>query len=98
MACPLQPTEDRLVLRRVEADDRSAGGIVLPEVAKRPANRGTVLAVGPGTRLDDGSMLELPVSVGDEIFFVEHLSYELTIDGETYVMANRAGTLAVVTP
>ena len=65
----IRPLGDRIVIRREEAEDKSAGGIVLPDTAKNKPQRGTVLAVGPGKMLKDGSRRPLQVKKGDKVLF-----------------------------
>jgi len=65
----IRPLGDRIVIRREEAEDKSAGGIVLPDTAKNKPQRGTVLAVGPGKMLKDGSRRALQVKKGDKVLF-----------------------------
>ncbi len=68
----LQPLGDRVVVEREEAEERTAGGIVLPDSAKNKPSRGTVLAVGDGRLLDDGSRAPLQVKVGDKVLFTSY--------------------------
>lgn len=97
----LEPTTDRLVLRRCDPEEITDGGIVIPDNAQRPQNRGVVVAIGPKVRPlafypRPEATLWCNVIPGDEVVFDVNLVHEVTIDGETLVFANADGILAVV--
>ena len=78
----IRPLHDRVVVRRLEEDTVSAGGIVLPDTASEKPSQGEILAVGPGKVEDDGSRRELDVNVGDKIIFGQYAGSTVKIDGE----------------
>ena len=77
----MRPLDDRVVVEPVEAEEMTAGGIVLPDTAKEKPQRGTVLAVGPGKLLDSGERGKLSVAVGDEVIYGKYSGSEIEIDG-----------------
>ena len=78
----IRPLHDRLVVRRLEEDSTSAGGIVLPDSAAEKPSQGEVLAVGPGKALDNGEIQALGVSVGDKVIFGQYGGSTVKLDGE----------------
>ena len=77
----IRPLDDRIVVEPLEAEETTSGGIVLPDNAKEKPQRGTVLAVGPGKLLDDGSRGSVSVTVGDEVIFGKYGGSDIEIDG-----------------
>ena len=92
----LRPLDDRVVVRPVEAEEMTAGGIVLPDAAKEKPQRGKVLATGPGKLLDSGSRGELSVKVGDEVIFGKYGGSEVEVDGEELKILRESDILAKV--
>lgn len=92
----LQPLHDRVLVRRVKEEDKSKGGIIIPDTAKEKPQEGEVLAVGPGKRSDDGRRLELSVAVGDRILFGKWSGSEVTLGGEDLIIMNEADIMGVV--
>ncbi|MEM1305435.1 MAG: co-chaperone GroES [Planctomycetota bacterium] len=92
----LEPMNDKVVVERAETQDITAGGIVLPESAKETANRGTIIAVGPGKVLDDGSRGEMQVKVGDKVLFTSYAPETITIDDEELLLMSESDILCVV--
>src|SRR5260221_9199837 len=90
----LHPLDDRIVIRRLEAEEMTAGGIVLPDAAKEKPQRGKVLATGPGKLLDSGNRGELSVKVGDEVIFGKYGGSEVEVDGEDLKILRESGILA----
>ena len=78
----IRPLHDRVVVRRIEEDSVSAGGIVLPDTASEKPSQGEILAVGPGKRDDDGTQRAPDVNVGDKIIFGQYAGSTVKIDGE----------------
>lgn len=78
----IRPLHDRVVVRRVEEDTTSAGGIVLPDTASEKPSQGEVLAVGPGKVLDDGSVRAVGLNVGDRVVFGQYGGNTIKVDGE----------------
>lgn len=91
-----RPTEDRLLLEPVEADEVTTGGIILPDSAREKPQRATVIAVGPGKLLDSGARGEMSVSIGDEVFFGKYSGTEIDMDSDTYVVIRESDILAIV--
>lgn len=92
----IRPLEDRVVIRQIEAEAKTAGGIVLPETAKEKPQRGEVLAVGPGKLLDSGERSPIGVVVGDEILFGKYSGTEIKVDGEEVKILRESDILAKV--
>jgi len=92
----LRPLDDRIVVEPVEAEEKTAGGIVLPDTAKEKPQRGTVLAVGPGKLLDSGQRGELSVSVGDEVIYGKYAGSDFEIDGREVKILRETDVLAKV--
>ena len=77
----LRPLDDRVVVEPMEAEDVTAGGIVLPDTAKEKPQRGTVLSTGPGKLLDNGQRGKLSITVGDEVLYGKYTGMEIEVDG-----------------
>ncbi len=92
----IRPLDDRVVVEPTEAEERTAGGIVLPDTAKEKPQRGTVLAVGPGRLLDSGQRGELSVSVGDEVIYGKYGGTDIEINGEDVKILRESDILAKV--
>ena len=90
----LKPLEDRVVVEPKEAESVTAGGIVLPDNAKEKQQRGTVVAVGPGKLLEDGTRAELSVAVGDEVIYGKYAGYDITVDGKDVKILREEDILA----
>lgn len=95
-AIKLQPLGDRVVVEREEAETTTAGGIVLPDAAKNKPARGTVVAVGEGRLLDDGSRSTLQVKVGDRVLFSSYAGDEFKIDDQELLLMREDDILAVI--
>jgi chaperonin GroES len=92
----LRPLDDRVVVKPLEAEEVTAGGIVLPDTAKEKPQRGKVVAVGPGRLLDSGSRGELSVTVGDEVIFGKYGGTDIEVDGEDIKILRESDILAKV--
>lgn len=90
------PLGDRLVVRRLEAEEKTAGGIVLPDAAKEKPREGKVVSTGSGKILDSGKRSEVQVKKGDRILFASYAGNEVTIDGEEYLIMPEEDVLAIV--
>ncbi len=90
------PTDDRLLLEPVEADEVTAGGIILPDSAREKSQRATVIALGPGKLLDSGARGEMSVSVGDQVFYGKYSGTEIDMDSNTSVVIRESDILAIV--
>jgi chaperonin GroES len=96
MATKLTPMGDRLLVERLEAEEKTAGGIVLPDAAKEKPIQGKVIAVGPGRRNDDGEFVALQVKKGDTILFGKYSGTEVKVDGDEYLIMKEDDVLAIV--
>jgi chaperonin GroES len=92
----INPLDDRVVVRTNEAEETTAGGIVLPDAAKEKPQRGTVIAVGPGRLLDSGERSAISVEVGDEILFGKYGGTDIEVDGEEVKILRESDILAKV--
>ena len=92
----LRPLDDRVVVEPVEAEETTAGGIVLPDTAKEKPQRGVVLAVGPGKLLDSGDRGALSVQVGDEVIYGKYAGSDVEVDGRDVKILRESDILAKV--
>ncbi len=92
----LRPLDDRVVVEPIEAEETTAGGIVLPDTAREKPQRGTVVAVGPGRLLDSGQRGELSVAVGDEVIYGKYGGMDIEINGEEVKILRESDLLAKV--
>jgi chaperonin GroES len=92
----LTPLGDRVVVKRVEAEETTKGGIVLPDSAKEKPQRGKVVAIGPGKTLDSGELVKPSVKKGDEVIFSSFAGTDFTVDGEEVLIMSQDDILAVV--
>ena len=91
----IRPLHDRVVVRRLEEEAKTAGGIVLPDSAAEKPSQGEVLAVGPGTTLDNGEVRAIDVKVGDTVLFGKYSSTEVKVDGEDLLVMKEDDIMAV---
>jgi chaperonin GroES len=91
-----RPLADRVVVKRVEAEEKTAGGIILPDTAKEKPQQGEVLAVGPGGRDDNGKMIQMSVAVGDIVLFGKWSGTEVKIDGVDLLIMKESDIMGVV--
>ena len=92
----IRPLQDRVVVRRTEEETKSAGGIVLPGSATEKPSRGEVLAVGPGKKLDNGSVQPVDLKAGDKVLFGQYAGNTVKIDGEELLIMNESEVFGVV--
>jgi chaperonin GroES len=91
----IRPLHDRVIVKRLEGDAKSAGGIIIPDTAAEKPSRGKVIAVGPGKKLQDGSVRPLDVKVGDQILFGKYSGNEIKVDGEELLVMREEDVMAV---
>ena len=91
----LVPLGDRLVVQREVSEERTAGGILLPDSAKDKPTRGKIISVGDGRILDDGSRAPLQVKAGDKVLFTSYAGEQIEIDGDEYLLMNESEVLAI---
>lgn len=94
MAIKLQPLADRLVIRPIEREEVTKGGIVLPDTAKEKPQEGEVLAVGPGRLSDDGKRIAMDVKAGDTVIYAKYGGTEIKVEGEELVILRESDILA----
>jgi chaperonin GroES len=92
----VKPLDDRVLIRQSEAEETTAGGIVLPDTAKEKPQRGVIEATGPGKLLDNGERAEMSLKKGDEVFYGKYAGTEIRIDGTDYMICRESDVLAVV--
>ncbi|BCS55220.1 10 kDa chaperonin [Geobacter sp. SVR] len=92
----LRPLQDRIIVKRVEEETKTAGGIFIPETAKEKPQRGEIVAVGNGKKTEDGKVLPLDVKVGDKVLFGKYAGTEVKVDGNDYLMMREDDILAVI--
>jgi chaperonin GroES len=88
--------DDRVLVKQSEAEDKTSGGIVLPDTAKEKPQKGKVISVGPGKLLDSGERAKMSLKKGDEVFYGKYSGTEVKIDGENYVILKESDVLAVI--
>ena len=91
-----RPLHDRVVVRRIEAEEKTAGGIIIPDTAKEKPQEGEIVAVGPGARDDSGTLVALAVRPGDRILFGKWSGSEVRIDGEELLIMKESDILGVI--
>jgi chaperonin GroES len=96
MAMSLKPLGNRVVIEPLEAEEVTAGGIVLPETAKEKPQKGKVLSVGPGDRDDNGKRIAMDVKEGDTVLFAKYAGTEIKVDGKKLLILRESDLLAIV--
>ncbi len=96
MSMSLKPLDDRVVIRPVDAEETTAGGIVLPDAAKEKPQRGKVLAVGPGRLLESGDRVAVSVVLGDEVLFSKYGGTDIEVDGQEVKILRESDILAKI--
>ena len=91
-----RPLHDRVLVRRIEQSDRTAGGIIIPDTAKEKPMEGEVLSVGPGARSEDGKIHPLDVKVGDRILFGKWSGTEIKLDGEELIIMKESDVMGII--
>ena len=92
----IRPLGEKVLVQRLEAEDKTAGGIVLPDTAKEKPQRGTVLSVGEGRLLDTGDRQPLQVKKGDQVLFSSYAGTEVKVEGEEMIIMDEGDILAVL--
>jgi chaperonin GroES len=91
-----RPLHDRVVVKRIDADEKTAGGIIIPDTAKEKPQQGEVVAVGPGGRDDHGKLIPIDVKAGDTILFGKWSGTEVKIDGVEYLIMKESDIMGVM--
>ena len=91
-----RPLHDRVLVRRIDAEEKGAGGIIIPDTAREKPQEGEVIAAGPGGRNEQGQLIPIDVSAGDRVLFAKWSGTEVKIDGEEYLIMKESDLLGVV--
>ncbi len=92
----IRPLGDRLLVKRIEEDEKSSGGIIIPDSAKEKPQEGTVVAVGKGKMLDDGKMVPLEIKEGDRVLFGKYAGTDVKLDGEEHLIMREDDILGII--
>ncbi|MGD9763715.1 MAG: co-chaperone GroES [Candidatus Binatia bacterium] len=95
MAVQMRPLHDRVIVKRVEGEERTRGGIIIPDTAKEKPQEGRIVAVGPG-RVADGKVIKPEVKPGDRILFSKYAGTEVVLDGEDHIIMREDDILGVI--
>jgi len=91
-----RPLHDRVVVRRLESEERTSGGIIIPDTAKEKPQQGEVIAVGPGARNEKGELVALDVKAGDKVLFGKWSGTEVKIDGQDLLIMKESDVMGIV--
>ena len=92
----LRPLQDRIIVKRLEEEAKTAGGIFIPETAKEKPQKGEVVAVGKGKKTEDGKVLPVDVKKGDKVLFGKYAGTEIKVDGEEYLIMREDDILGII--
>jgi chaperonin GroES len=92
----VRPLGEKVLIKRLEAEEKTRGGIVLPDAAKEKPQKGTVMAVGDGKQLEDGGRAAFQVKVGDKVLFGSYAGTEIKVEGVEYVLMDESDILAIL--
>ena len=92
----IRPLADRVVIKPLPAEEKTKGGLVIPDTAKERPQQGEVMAVGPGRITEDGKKIPMEVKVGDKVLYGKYAGTEISIDGEEYLIMRESDILAVL--
>jgi len=92
----IRPLQDRILVKRLEGEDKTKGGIIIPDTAKEKPQEGKVIAVGKGKRDDDGDYIQLDVKKGDKILFSKYAGTEVQIEGDEHIIIREDDVLGVI--
>jgi chaperonin GroES len=95
-AMKFRPLHDRVVVKRIEAEEKSSGGIIIPDTAKEKPQQGEVIAVGPGGRDEAGKLIPMDVQIGDRVLFGKWSGTEVKIDGDEYLIMKESDIMGVL--
>ncbi len=94
--CKIRPLGEKVLVKRMEAETTTKGGIVLPDAAREKPQKGSVLAIGDGKLLDDGERAQMAVAVGDNVLFTSYAGTEIKVDGEELMLMDESDILAIL--
>jgi len=92
----IRPLADRVLVERLEAETKTAGGIVIPDAAKEKPQRGRIVGVGPGKVLDDGEVQKMQVKKGDMVLFTSYAGTEVKVSGKEYLIMSESDIMAII--
>jgi chaperonin GroES len=92
----LKPLDDRIVIKQSDAEEKTSGGIILPDAAREKPQIGTVVAIGPGKILDDGKRGNMSLKKKDEVIYSKYMGSDVEIDGEKYIILRESDVLGIV--
>ena len=92
----IRPLGDKVLVQRLEAETKTAGGIVIPDAAKEKPQRGTIISIGEGKLLDDGSRGQMQVKKGDKVLFTSYAGTEVKVGGKDYLIMDETDIMAVI--
>jgi chaperonin GroES len=92
----IRPLQDRVIVKRIAEEDKTKGGIIIPDTAKEKPQQGKIIAVGKGKVNDDGKLIPLDVKVGDKILFAKYSGSEIKLDGEEHLIMREEDILGVL--
>ncbi|QOZ36159.1 co-chaperone GroES [Bradyrhizobium sp. CCBAU 53421] len=96
MCMHFRPLHDRVLVRRLDAEEKTAGGIIIPDTAKEKPQQGEIVATGPGARNEQGQLIQLDVKPGDHVLFGKWSGTEVKIDGEEFLIMKESDLLGVI--
>ena len=96
MAAKVRPLHNRLIVRRIDEDEKTSGGIIIPDTAKEKPQQGDVVAVGPGRRDDGGNLIKMDVQKNDRVLFSKYAGTEVNLDGDEHLIITEDDVLAVL--
>ena len=91
-----RPLHDRVVVKRIEAEEKSAGGIIIPDTAKEKPSQGEIIAVGPGGRDESGKLIPIDVKAGDRVLFGKWSGTEIKLDGEDLIIMKESDIMGII--
>ena len=96
MASKVRPLHNRLIVQRIDEDDKTPGGIIIPDTAKEKPSEGRIVAAGPGRRDDEGKLVEMEVKPGDRVLFSKYSGTEVSLEGEEHLIISEDDVLAIL--
>ena len=92
----LKPLNDRVLVKRLESEEKTAGGLFIPDTAKEKPSKGVIVAAGPGKTADDGKVIPMAVKAGDEVLFSKYAGTEIKLDGVDHLVMREDDILAII--
>jgi chaperonin GroES len=96
MAAKVRPLHNRIIVQRIQNEEKTSGGIIIPDTAKEKPTEGKVIAAGPGKRDDEGNLIAMDVKKGDRVLFSKYSGNEVTLDGEETLIISEDDVLAIL--